>query len=152
MPGKSLRHLRLDFSTGEEKPLVQSGYYNPYAIIHGDNVIWKSYHPKEPLVVKLLNLVSGEEEVIIDDPRVGYISFSDSHIVWTVGFSCDVGTEGDRPSGTGVFARSLATGEIWQLSDYVEPIATVYGKTVIIIEGCLHFIPGNSDVYAILLD
>ena len=86
-----------DFSTGEEKPLIQSGYYNPYAIIHGDNVIWKSYHPEKPLVVKLLNLVTGEEVEIIHDPRVGYLSLSDSYVVWTVGFPCDVGTTGINP-------------------------------------------------------
>ena len=143
-----------EFSTGEEKPLIQTGYYNPYAIIHGDNLIWKSYHPEKPLVVKLLNLVTGEEQAIIDDHHVGYLSLSDSYLVWTVGFSCDVVTNEGRPPGTGAFARSLETGEVWQLSDYVEPVARVFGKTVIIAEGC-HWFPNSGltrDVYAVLLN
>ncbi len=143
-----------DFSTGEERPLVQTGYYNPYAIVHGDNLIWKSYHPEQPLVVKLLNLVTGEEQVIIDGHHVGYLSLSDSYLVWTVGFPCDVVTKEGQPLGTGAFARSLETGEVWQLSDYVEPVARVFGKTAIIAEDC-HWFPNSGlrrDLYAVLLD
>ena len=143
-----------DFGTGEESPLIQTGYYIPYAIIRGDNVIWKEYHPEKPLVVKLRNLASGEERVIVDDHHVGYLSLSESYLVWTVGFPCDVGTSGDRPYGTGVFARSLETGEVRQLSDYVEPRARVFGKTVFIAEGC-HWFPNSGlrrDLYAVFLD
>ena len=133
-----------DFGTGEERPLIQTGYYNSYAIVHGDNLIWKSYHPEKPLVVKLLNLVTGEEQAIIDEPRVGYLSLSESHVVWTVRFSCDVFINGRQPPG-GVFARSLETGEVWQFSDYVEPVARFFGKTVFIAEGCQL----TRDVYAV---
>ena len=143
-----------DFGTGEEKPLIQTGYYNPYAIIQGDNVLWKSYHPDRDPVVMLLNLATGEKQVIIDNPRAGYLSLSDSYVVWTVGFPCDVGTSGGPSPGTGAFARSLITSEVWQLSDYVEPRARVFGNTVFILEGC-HWFPDSGlrrDVYAIFLD
>lgn len=143
-----------DFSTVEEKPLIQTGYYNTYAIIRGDYVLWKSYHPEMNMTVKLWNLASGEELEISDDWRVGYLSLSDSYVVWTVGIPCDVVTNEGQSQGTGVFARSLATGEVWQLSDYVEPIARVYGKTVFIIESCQHFLTGRppSAMYVVVLE
>ena len=92
--------------------------------------------------------------MIIDDHHVCYLSLSVSYMVWTVGFPCDVDTGGDRPPGTGVFARSLESGEVRQLSDYVEPRARVFGKTAFIAEGW-HWFPNSGlrrDLYAVFLD
>ena len=138
-----------DFNTGKERPLVQSGYFNAAPQIHGDRVGWQAYHPEKALTLKLLNLATGRESEIATEPRINYgPSLSANYAVWTVGYPCDVSSD-DSLDGTGAYAQNLATGEVSQISDYIEPYAAIFGKVALVIEYCTFRI---WRVYALFLD
>ena len=74
-------------------------------------------------------------------------SLSDRHVVWSTSWPCDVMPVPDTVP-TGAFAGHLDTGEVWQLTDYVEPVVFLSGNMAIIIEYCW----GGGLTYAVLLD
>ena len=136
-----------DFSTGKERVLVETGYFNQWPAIHGEHLAWRAYAPDREMAINLLDLTTGRQRTVTEDNSVWYgPSLSDDYVVWTVGWSCDVFPQ--QAEGTGVFAQDLKTGEVWKLSDHIEPRAVVSGNMVIIIEGC-HFI---ARVYAVFLE
>ena len=136
-----------DFSTGEEMALVHDGFNNRASSLHGKLMGWLAINPDEPRSLKILNLATSEERTVAEDistyygPRV-----SSDLVVWASDFPCDVLPKPEK--GTGVYAQSLETGETWQLSDYVEPLASVHGRTVFVLELCF----GIRRAYAVFLD
>ena len=140
-----------DFVTGISKPLIQTGYFNTYPKINNDYMVWHAYQSGKNPVVKLLNLATGNETEIMDASRITYgPSISDNYLVWSSGFPCDVVNPGAKLDWTGAYARDMTTGEVWKLSDYVEPIAEVYGNIAFIFEGCQ--VPTSWRVYAVFLE
>ena len=126
----------LDLTTGERRVLVETGYYNAAPEINGAYLAWRSYDPQRLPEIRLLDLESSHTRTLAQEGNFwsGPL-LSDEYMVWSTSWPCDVGT-GEGHDFTGVFAQRLGTGEIWKLSDYVEPTATVSGSMVIITERC----------------
>lgn len=140
-----------DFTADESKPLIQTGYFNAYPQIHNDYVVWHAYQSGKNPVIKLLNLATGSETEIMDASQIDYgPSISDNYLVWSSGFPCDVVDSRAKLDWTGAYARNMTTGEVWKLSNYVEPIAVVYGNIAFITEGCQ--VPTLDSVYAVFLE
>ena len=137
-----------DFNTGEERVLVETGYFNATPALYGEHLGWLAFHPQQPRAIKLLNLTTGDERTVAQDPRISTgLSISDEFVVWTVSWPCDV-RPSPHPDYTGVYAQGLESGEIWKLSDYIEPQAFVRGNVVFVLERCF----GIRRAYAIFLD
>ena len=57
-------------------------------------------------------------------------------MVWAVAEPCDDFTIPPGETQTGVYAYGLKTGEIRQLSDYVEPLVILHANVALIDEVC----------------
>ena len=116
-----------DFLTGEERVLVGDGFNNRASSLSGRLMGWLAINPHEPRSLKILDLTTGEERTVAEGISTYYGPMvSGDLVVWSSLFSCDVLPK--PREGLGVYAQSLETGETWQLSDYVEPIAAVHGR------------------------
>ena len=125
----------LDLATGEERVLVETGYYNEAPEIYGTYLAWRAYDPEHLPELRLLDLESGHVQTIAEAGNFwSGPSLSEEYLVWSTSWPCDVGPRGDLD--TGVFAQHLETGETWKLTDYVEPWAVISGRMVIITERC----------------
>ena len=134
--------------TGEERPLVETGYYNGPPSIHGQLVVWQQFRGAGQSVIVLLDLSTGMRQIIGTGGRGGSIPFvSDEYVVWAVHETCDVILNPPSETQTGVFAYQLETGEVRQLSDYVEPMALLHENVALVTERCF----GILRQYAVFL-
>ena len=138
----------LDLATGEERVLVESRYLNQAPDISGTYLAWQAREPGRPAEVRLLDLESGHVRTMGQgrDFSLGP-SPSDQCVAWSTSWPCDVMPVPDMVF-TGAFAGHLDTGEVWQLTDYVEPIIFLSGNMAIIIEYCW----GGGPTYAVFLE
>ena len=137
-----------DLATGEERVLVETGYYNKTPEINGTYLAWRAYDPERLPEIRLLDLESGGTRTMTQVERNGSgPSLADEHLVWSTSWPCDVFPI-ENPDSNGVYAKDLATGEVWKLSDYVETFAALSGRMVIIVEYCW----GGGPVYAVFLE
>ena len=138
----------LDLSTGEERVLVETGYYNEAPEINGAYLAWRAYDPERLPEIRLLDLESGRIRMMAQDGNFwSEPSLSEEYVVWSISWPCDVGTRREIDY-TGVFAQHLETGESLKLSDYIEPWAAISGNMVIITERCW----GGGREYAVFLE
>ena len=128
--------------------LVENGYLNQAPDINDTHLAWQAHEPGRPAEVRLLDLESGHVRAV-GQGRSFFSgpSLSDRHVAWTTSWPCDVRPVPDTYQ-TGAFAGHLDTGEVWQLTDYVEPVAFLSGSMAIIIEYCW----GGGPTYAVFLD
>ena len=147
-PENSFDIHALDLTTGEERVLVRSGYHNQAPDINGSHLAWQAHEPGRPAEVRLLDLESGHVHAV-GQSRSFFSgpSLSDRHMIWTTSWPCDVRPVPDTYQ-TGAYAGDLDTGEVWQLTDYVQPVAYLSGIMAIIIEYCW----GGGPTYAVFLD
>ena len=138
-----------DFTTGEELVLDDSGANNTMPDIHGDRVVWRDFDDDGRITIRLLDIDTGERRPLaspslsgVDRPLV-----SGDYVVWTVGLACDVFDTQSIDGSTGAFAHDLRTGEVKQLSNYIEPSITLDGTVVVIHEAC----QVGGRVYAVFL-
>ena len=138
-----------DFTTGEELVLDDSGANNTMPDIHGDRVVWRDFDDEGRTAIRLYDIDTGEKRTLaspslsgVDRPLV-----SGDYVVWTVGWPCDVFDTQSIDGSTGAFAHDLRTGEVKQLSNYVEPSITLDGTVVVIHEAC----QVGGRVYAVFL-
>ena len=126
----------LDLTTGEERVLVQSWYLNQAPDINGTHLAWQTHEPGRPAEVRLLDLAGGQVRTM-GQGRSFFSgpSLSDRHVVWSTSWPCDVMPMPDTAL-TGVYAGHLKTGEVLQLTDYVEPVVLLSGNMAIVIEYC----------------
>ena len=138
----------LDLTTGEERVLVQSWYLNQAPDINGTHLAWQTHEPGRPAEVRLLDLAGGQVRTM-GQGRSFFSgpSLSDRHVVWSTSWPCDVMPMPDTAL-TGVYAGHLKTGEVLQLTDYVEPVVLLSGNMAIVIEYCW----GGGPTYAVFLD
>ena len=138
----------LDLTTGEERVLVQSGHLNQAPDINGTHLAWQTQEPGRPAEVRLLDLEGGQVRTM-GQGRSFFSgpSLSDRHVVWSTSWPCDVMPVPDTAL-TGVYAGHLETGEVLQLTDYVEPVVLLSGNMAIVIEYCW----GGGPTYAVFLD
>ena len=138
----------LDLTAGEERVLVESGYLNQAPDINGTHLAWQAYEPGRPAEVRLLDLKSGHVRAMGQARHFSSgPSLSERHVAWSTYWPCDVLPVPDTVF-TGVFAGHLDTGEVWQLTDYVEPVVLLSGNMAIIIEYCW----GGGRTFAVFLD
>ena len=147
-PENSFDIHALDLTTGEERVLIRSGYHNQAPDINGTHLAWQAHEPGRPAEVRLLDLDSGHVRAV-GQGRSFFSgpSLSDRHVAWTTSWPCDVMPVPDAHQ-TGAYAGHLDTGEVWQLTDYVEPVVFLSGNMAIIIEYCW----GGGPTYAVFLD
>ena len=135
--------------TGEERPLVATGGYNGRPSIHGQRVTWQQFQERNESTIVLLDLETGEQTIIGDGGRSpSSPMISEDYVVWAVAEPCDVFTIPPGKVQTGVYAYSLKTGEVHQLSDYVEPMVMLHANVALIAEVCF----GVRRQYAVPLD
>ena len=127
-----------DFTTGDELVLDESGANNTMPDIHGNRVVWRDFDDDGRTAIRLYDIDTGEKRTLaspslsgVDRPLV-----SGDYVVWTVGLACDVFDTPSTDGSTGAFAHDLRTGEVKQLSNYVEPSITLDGTVVVIHEAC----------------
>lgn len=141
-----------DFSTGEEKPLVQTGKNNGSPSIYGNLVTWQRYLGEGRSIIALLDLRTGEQRNIgLGGRSHAGPSVSGSHVVWSVRQACDVVAPsglGGNEAETGSFAYRLDTGEVLRLSNYVEPMTLLHGDVAVVTEAC--FVASRR--YVVFLD
>ena len=138
----------LDLTTGEERVLVQSGHLNQAPDISGTHLAWQTHEPGRPAEVRLLDLAGGQVRAMGQGRNFfSGPSLSDRHVVWSTYWPCDVLPVPDTAL-TGAYAGHLETGEVWQLTDYVEPVVLLSGNMAIVIEYCW----GGGPTYAVFLD
>jgi beta propeller repeat protein len=127
-----------DFSTGREKPLVESQFYKKSPSIHENYVVWEDFRNGRDSDIYLLDLQTGEERRLTGDggPYIRPM-ISGNHVIWHKRFACDV-HRGPRGwfENPGVFAYNIDDGEVRQLSNYIEPRAMIHNDIVLIEEGC----------------
>ena len=138
-----------DLKTAEERPLTQSGGYNGPPSIHGQRVTWQQFRERNESTIVLLDLETGEQSIIGDGGR-GRSSplISEDYLVWAVSGPCDVFGFPPSKAQNGVYAYSLTTGEVRQLSDYVETYSKLHGNVALVAEVCF----GVRKQYAVHLD
>ena len=139
-----------NFETGQELVLDDTGGHNSQPDVHGRLVVWVGYDGQGDHAIYVHDIDTGEKS-IVDTPDMGRVYrtlVSEHHVVWTVGWPCDVVMYPPPEQDTGVFAYDLRTAEVRQLSNYVEPSITLDGSVLVISEAC--FAP--SRVYAVSLD
>ena len=115
--------------------------------IHDHWVVWRGRDDKGRSTIRLYDLDTGETRTLASPGHLtGGPLVSGNYVVWTVGWDCDV-----EPWPTdvqyGAFAYDLRTGEVIQLSDYIEPSIAIDGDVALIHEGCLGF----GSTYAVFL-
>ena len=101
-----------DFTTGEERPLVESGLNNGPRSIHGQYVVWQGSREDSGSDINVLDLGDRHKRTVakVDRPYVGPL-VSGNFMVWTVREDCD--SPGGLPENvpTGAFALNLKTDE-----------------------------------------
>ena len=138
-----------NLKTSEERPLTQTSGYNGPPSVHGQRVTWEQFREGGGSVIVLLDLETGEQTIIRDGGRGGSNPLiSEDYVVWAVAEPCDVFTIPPGKAQTGVYAHGLKTGEVRQLSDYVEPMVLLHANVAVIAEVCF----GVRRQYAIHLD
>ena len=127
-----------DFTTGEELVLDDSGANNTMPDIHGDRVVWRDFDEEGRTAIRLLDIDTGERRPLASPSLSGvdWPLISGDYVVWTVGQACDVIEVPPSGVSTGAFAHDLRTGEVKQLSNYVEPSISLDGTVVVIHEAC----------------
>ena len=137
-----------DFTAGEELLVDEPSTNYTSPDIHDHWVVWRGRDDKGRSTIRLYDLDTGETRTLAS-PRLGRVGgplVSGNYVVWTVGWDCDV-----EPWPTdlqyGAFAYDLRTGEVIQLSDYIEPSIAIDGDVAVINEGCLGF----GSTYAVFL-
>ena len=127
-----------DFATGDELVLDESGANNTMPDIHGNRVVWRDFDEEGRTAIRLFDIDTGDQRTLaspslsgVDRPLV-----SGDYVVWTVGWPCDVFDTPSIDGSTGAFAHDLRTGEVKQLSNYVEPSISLDGTVVLIHEAC----------------
>ena len=137
-----------DFTTGEERVLVSNGYKNTASSFEGELLGWLAFHPEQPRALKVLNVDTGKEHTVAEDVGTYYgPAVSQGRVGWVSDFSCDVGPAPHRDT-TGAWVRSLATGETWRVSNYVEPVVALHGNVAFVFERC----SARSRFYAVFLE
>ena len=137
-----------DFTAGERLLVVDEDMSLARTDIHDRWVVWRDNDHEGREAIRLYDLdtcatrtLATSGRFLIDGPLV-----SGNYVVWTVGWDCDV-----EPWPTdvqyGAFAYDLRTGEVIQLSDYIEPSIAVDGDVAVIAEHCL----GSGPTYAVFL-
>jgi beta propeller repeat protein len=126
-----------DYSTGRERPLIESKFFKQSPSIYGNYVVWEDSRGGRPSDIYLLDLATGEERRLTDNggPYLRPM-ISGNYVIWHKRFACNVGGGPGRYDNTGVFAYNLNDGEVRQLSNYVEPRAIIHHDVVLIEEGC----------------
>ena len=133
----------------EERPLTQTGGYHGRPSIHGQRVTWQQFQERNESTIVLLDLDTGEQTIIGDGGRGGSSPMiSEDYVVWTVAEPCDVLGIPPGKVHNGVYAYRLKTGEVRQLSNYVEPMVMLYANVALIAELCF----GVRRQYAVHLD
>ena len=127
-----------DFTTGDELVLDESGANNTMPDIYGNRVVWRDFDDEGRTAIRLNDIDTGESRTLaspslsgVDRPLV-----SGDYVVWTVGLACDVFDTPSIDGSTGAFAHDLRTGEVKQLSNYVEPSITLDETVAVIHEAC----------------
>ena len=137
-----------NLATGEERPLVETGQHNGPPSIHEQLVVWQQIRDAGQSVIVMLDLETGLQKIIGAGGRGSSIPFvSDEYVVWAVRAACDVFPYPPEVQ-TGVFAYRLDTGEVRQLSNYVEPLALLHGNVAVVAQLCF----GINRQYAVFLD
>ena len=138
-----------NLKTGEERPLVETGGYNGRPSIHGQRVTWQQFQEGNESAIVLLDLETGEQRIIGGAGRGGSSPLiSEDYVVWAVAEPCDDFTTPPGKAQNGVYAYGLKTGEVGQLSDYVEPMVMLHADVALIVEVCF----GVRRQYAVPLD
>ncbi len=138
-----------DLSTREEKPLVVPGFLNGAPSIHGQRVVWQQFREHGGSDIQLLNLDTGRMQTVgpggihSAPPEI-----SGDYVVWTVRQACDAVSNYGRSLRSGTFAYNLQTGTTRKLTSYIEPVAQLHDKVVLIHEGC----GPHRRLYAVWLD
>ena len=152
LPDRRCDIYSYNLATGEEKLLVQTGNNNGSPSIHGNLVAWQQYLEAGGSIIVLLDLSTGERRDIGSGGRSETRPLvSGNHVVWSVRETCDVGGFSSffrNKSATGAFAYRLDTGEVRQLSNYVEARTLLHDNMAVITEGC--HMPSRR--YAVFLD
>ena len=137
-----------DFTTGEERPLFESGHHNGPPSIHGQYVAWQGFREDRGSDINVLELGTGQKRAIAPGSRTGTMPLvSGDFVVWTVREACDVATSTPSEVQTGAFALNLKTNEVRQLSNYVEPGALLHEDVALVHESCF----GIFRLYAVFL-
>ena len=138
-----------NLKTAEERPLTQTGDYNGRPSIHGQRVTWQQFQERNESTIVLLDLETGEQTIIGDGGR-GRSSplISEDYVVWAVAEPCDVFGIPPGKAQNGVYAYKLKTGEVRELSNYVEPMVMLHANVALIAEVCF----GVRRQYAVHLD
>ena len=138
-----------NLKTGEERPLTQTSGYNGRPSIHGQRVTWQQFQERNESAIVLLDLETGEQTIIGEGGRGGSSPLiSEDYVVWAVAEPCDVFGFPPSKVQNGVYAYRLKTGEIRQLTDYVEPMVVLHANVAVIAEVCF----GVRRQYAVHLD
>ena len=138
-----------DFSTGEETLLSHSGGYNGAPSIHGRQVVWHGLGEDRTPYIKLLDLETGRERTLAGvESGAETPIISDGFVVWTAGEPCDVFFNPPSETRTGAFSYNLMTGEIRQISDYVEPHVLLHQDVALVVENCF----GIIRLYSVFLE
>ena len=152
LPDRRCDIYSYNLATGEEKLLAQTGNNNGSPSIHGNLVAWQQYLEAGGSIIVLLDLSTGERRDIGSGGRSETRPLvSGNHVVWSVREACDVGGFPSffrNKSATGAFAYRLDTGEVRQLSNYVEARTLLHDNMAVITEGCQ--MPSRR--YAVFLD
>ncbi len=99
-----------DFSTGEERPLFESGGYIGPPSIHGQYVTWQEFREDRGSDINLLELGTGHKRVIAQGGSLHALPLvSSDFVVWTVVESCDAPMSPPGERQTGAFALNLKT-------------------------------------------
>ena len=136
-----------DLATGEERVLIETGYLNQAPDILGNHLALQSNDPERPAGAAFepgnrRGAGCRLERVFWQRP-----SLSDRYLVRPVSGACDMKVEGDFQV-TGVFTKTLETGENRKVTDYVEPMVYISGN-VVLIQG---FCWGGGPVNAVIAE
>ena len=136
-----------DFSAGERLLVADEDMSVTFPDIHDRWVVWRDKDHEGREAIRLYDLDTCERRTLASPGHLtGGPLVSGNYVVWTVGWDCDV-----EPWPTdvqyGAFAYDLRTGEVIQLSDYIEPSITIGGDVAVIAEHCL----GSGPTYAVFL-
>lgn len=141
-----------NLASAKEKPLVETGDHNGPPSIHGERVTWQQFGAPGESAIVLLDLGTGEQTILGTGGRgEARPLISEDHAIWTVKETCDVDLVERNPRSKpqpGVYAYGLKTGEVHQLSSYVEPNALLHGNLALITETCFTI----NRQYAVFLD
>ena len=150
----------LDFTTGEERPLVESGLQQRTGSTghgrmgqiscgkDGKTTLESDSGSDSGSGINVLDLGDRHKRTVakVDRAYVGPL-VSGNFMVWTVREDCD--SPGGLPENvpTGAFALNLKTDEVRQISNYVEPQALLHENVALTHENCF----GTIRVYAVFL-